>query len=101
VTDRDREFAQGLLLEAVDASCTMGIVESIYKRFFLKVPTSFRSILKSAAAIALQAIKQRWLKRCSDVSPANVKIYESIRGKLALNFRTVMELRLQTGELTY
>src|SRR5712691_265667 len=59
VTGSDREFAQGLLLEAVDASCTMGIVESIYRRFYLKVPTSFGSILKSAAAIAAQAIRNR------------------------------------------
>jgi len=79
----------------------MGIVESIYRRFYLKVPTSFGSILKSAAAIALQAIQNHWLKKCHEIDPAKVKIYESIRRTLALNFHTAMQLRLQTGELTY
>src|SRR6266481_3925863 len=37
VTDSDRDFAQGLLLEAVDASCTMEITESIFTKFYLKV----------------------------------------------------------------
>jgi len=101
VTGGDQEFAQGLLLEAVDASCTMGIVESIFKKFYLKVPTSFRSILKSAASIAAQAIANRWFKRCSNIDPNKVKIYESIRKTLARNFRTVMQLRLDTGDLTY
>jgi len=41
------------------------------------------------------------MKRCSDINPANVKIYESIRGRLALNFRSGRQLRLQTGELVY
>jgi len=101
ITDADRGFAQALLVEAVDASCTMGIAESLYRRFFLKVPTSFTSILKSAAAVALQAIQNRWFKRCTNVTSADVKIYESVRKTLALNFRSVMQLRLQTGELTY
>ncbi len=101
VASSDQEFAQGLLLEAVDASCAMGITESIFKKFYLKVPTSFGSILKSAASIAAQAIANRWFKRCSNIDPAKIKIYESIRNTLARNFRTVMQLRLDTGELTY
>jgi hypothetical protein len=101
VTDSDRDFAQGLLLEAVDASCTMETTESIFKKFYLKVPTSFGSILKSAAAIAAKAIENRWSGRCRKIDPAKVRIYESVRKTLARNFVTVMRLRLQTGELMY
>jgi len=101
VTDADRGFAQALLVEAVDASCTMGVAESIYKKFLMKVPTSFKEIAKSAARIALEAIKNRWLKRCGSITAADVKIYESVRATLARSFRAVLLLRLQTGELTY
>jgi len=97
VTDSDRDFAQGLLLEAVDASCTMEITESIFTKFYLKVPKSFGSILKSAADIAVKAIKNRWLGKCKKIDPAKVKIYESVRKTLARNFATVMRLRLQIG----
>jgi len=101
ITDADRGFAQALLLEAIEASCTMGIVESIYKKFFLKVPTTFSSIARSVAAIVVQALKNRWFKRCSNIQSADAKVYESIRSRLALNFRSVIQLRMNTGELTF
>lgn len=101
VTDQEREFAQGLLLEAVDASCTIGIMESIYRRFFMKVPTSFKNIFRSAMKIVRHGVHQLWFKRCRELSAEQVKVYESIRRTLARNFHSVMRLRLETGELTY
>ena len=101
ITDMDREFAQALLVEAIDASCTMGIVEDIYNRFFMKVPGSFKDIAKSAVKIAAKAIAARWFGRCRLTDPSKARIYESIRRTLALKFRTVIDLRLSTGELTY
>src|SRR5262245_49652996 len=88
ITDGDREFAQALLLEAVDASCTMGVVESIYRRFFMKVPGSFKSILRSAMKVVGEAVRQRWFKRCRDLNAARAKVYESVRASLARNFPT-------------
>jgi hypothetical protein len=101
LTDKDREFAQALLVEAIDASCTMGIVEDIYNRFFMKIPGSFKDIAKSAVKIAAKAIAARWFGRCRLTDPSKARIYESIRRTLARNFRTVIELRLSTGELDY
>jgi hypothetical protein len=97
ISDSDRDFAQGLLLEAVDASCTMEVAESLFTKFYLKVPKTFSSILKSAADIAVKAIKNRWLGKCKKIDPAEVKIYESVRKTLARNFVTEMRLRVQTG----
>lgn len=97
ITDSDREFAQGLLLEAVDASCTMEITESIFNKFYLKVPKDFGSIFKSAASIAAKATANRWLGKCKKIDPSKVKIYDSVRKTLARNFVTVMRIRLQTG----
>ena len=97
ITDADREFAQGLLVEAIDASYPMGIMEQVYRRFFLRVPTSFNSIVKSARKIAMHAIRQRWLRRTQNITSDQVKIYDSVRVTLARNFRSVFEIRLQTG----
>jgi hypothetical protein len=97
INDADREFAQGLLVEAIDASYPMGIMEQVYRRFFLRVPTSFKSIAKSAVKIALYAIRQRWLRRTQSLTSDQVKIYENVRVTLARNFRSVFEIRLQTG----
>ncbi|MBZ5701863.1 MAG: hypothetical protein LAN84_08445 [Acidobacteriia bacterium] len=101
LTDKDREFAQALLVEAIDASCTMGVVEDIYNRFFMKIPGSFKDIAKSAMKIAARAIAARWFGRCRLTDPGQARIYESIRRTLALKFKTVIVLRLSTGELDY
>lgn len=101
ITDADRGFAQALLLEALDASCSMGIVESIYKKFYMNIPRSFSLIAKSAASIVIQALKNRWFNRCADIRSPDAKIYESIRSRLALNFRSVIQLRMNTGELIF
>lgn len=101
LTDGDREFAQGLLVEAVDASCSMGVVEGIYRSFFMKVPTSFRSIVRAAIRVARKAVQDRLFGRCRSLDPSQARIYESVRRSLARNFRTVWALRRQTGELTY
>jgi hypothetical protein len=101
LTDRDREFAQALLLEAVDASCSMNVVENIYRSFFMKVPGSFAQIRKAAVKIARKAIEDRLFGRCKNLDLAKVRIYESIRRTIALKHRSSWEIRQQGGELTY
>jgi hypothetical protein len=101
ITDQDRSFAQALLIEAADASHSMGIVEAIYRHFFMKVPTSFKSIGKALLKVAKKAVTEKWFKRVKTVAEAEkVQIYESVRVTLQRNFRTVFTLRRTTGELT-
>lgn len=101
ITDKDREFAQALLVEAIDASCTMGIVEDVFHRFFMKIPASFKDIAKSAMKIAAKAIAARWFGRCRLTDPGKARIYENVRVSLARNFRSVIDERRMGGELTY
>ncbi len=101
ITDADRGFAQGLLLEAIDASNSKGIVEDIYRTTFMKVPTSFRSLRNMAIKLAKKALAHGWFKRTPDVRSEDLKVYESVRRTIAQKFVRVIDLRLQTGNLIY
>lgn len=101
VTAADRAFAQALLVEAVDATLTMGVVEELYRRFFGRVPRSFQSIATSVLKVIRRALHSQWLRTRSVVDPSRIRIYENVRVTLARNFRSVLELRLQSGELVY
>jgi hypothetical protein len=101
VTLADRAFAQALMVEAADTSLTMGLMEEVYRRFFGRVPSSFRSIAKSMLKILRKAVHNRWLRSSKEFDAAKVKIYENVRATLARSFRSVLEVRLQTGELVY
>jgi hypothetical protein len=101
VTTADRAFAQALMVEAADASLTMGVMETVYRRFFGRVPRSFGSIASSMLKVLRKAVHNRWLRSSKEFDAAKVKIYENVRATLARNFRSVLELRLQTGELVY
>ncbi len=101
ITDQDRSFAQALMIEAADMSHAMGIVDAIYKTFFMKVPTSFKSIRNALVKLGKKAIEDGWFKKIKTVEEAEkVQIYESVRTRLQANFVTVMRLRRATGELT-
>jgi hypothetical protein len=55
-------------------------------------------ICTTAAAIC--AAKPQWLRRTRAITPDQVKIDENIRVTLARDFRSVFEIRLQTGSYT-
>jgi hypothetical protein len=102
ITDADREFAQALLVEAADASHSMGIVETLYRTFFAKVATSFGDVRNMLKKVARKAIEDRWFTRIKSVEDAEKQeIYESVRVTLSRNFRSAWDLRRQNGELTY
>lgn len=77
-----REFAQGLLIEAVDASYAMGLVEIIFRSAYAKPGKSGSSFLKTFARKA----SVKWFKHAKATDLSTVKIYETVRRQLRYNF---------------
>jgi len=96
MTDALREFAQALLVAAVDASNRIGWMKAIWRA--TAVPgASMKSVFaKLAKKGGVQWFKS--LKRSS--GPFNAKIYEFVRNELSRRFRTdlsVMSLARSGG----
>ena len=95
MTDHVREFAQGLLLEAIDASYALGwvqIVFSVFEGIFYKQPTT--SLKKVIKKFAKKAAKH-WFKHVKNITDlSHIQIYEIVRIQLNQNFSTTMTLYL-------
>ena len=100
LSESDRGFAQGLLVEAIDGSYQMGFIEIIFRTFAYKVATSLSDIKDMIKEFLKQATKH-WFEHATSQDLKDPKIYESVRVTLARNFRTVWNIRMATGELTY
>jgi hypothetical protein len=98
VTDEMRGFAQGLIVEATDASLTMAITKTIFERFFMRRTRSLKSIAKSAGKVIQQAWRSQRMRN-KQINLDLVMIYDSVRVTLARNFRTELELMLMGVEL--
>ncbi len=85
VTDRVRGFAQGLLVEAVDASYAMGYIEALF-RASVNPTGGAAKIMKS---FGKKAVKH-WFKHATAADLRDIKIYESVRLRLAINFKSIM-----------
>lgn len=96
ITYGDMNFAQGLLVEAIDASYKMGFVEIIFNNAFLKVPGSFSDVKKMIKKIAKESTKH-WYKNIGKNKLDDATIYIIVRDRIALNFKSVMGIRMQTG----
>ena len=100
MTDQDINFAQGLLVEAIDASYKMGYVHIIFDSFYGKIPGSFSSIRDICKSFIKKAAKH-WFKHLGRKKLEDAEIYVAVRNQLALNFRSVLDIRQETGELIY
>jgi hypothetical protein len=100
VTDADVNFAQGLLLEAIDASYQMGYVQIIFDTFYGKVPGSFTDVRSMVKSFVKKAAKH-WFKHLGTKTLESAEIYNSVRNTIANNFSSVMRIRQDTGELIY
>ncbi|MGJ4942358.1 hypothetical protein ACQR1W_17415 [Bradyrhizobium sp. HKCCYLS1011] len=100
LTDEDINFAQGLLLEAIDASYKMGYVHIVYDQFYGKIPGSFTDLASIIRSFAKKAARH-WFRHLGRKTLNSAEIYAAVRQQIALNFKTVMELRKQSGELVY
>lgn len=100
LTVEDRGFAQALLVEAIDRSYEMGFVEILFRSFYGKIPASFSSVRDMAKAFAKAAAKH-WFQYATRKDLEDPQIYENVRRKIAVNFRSVWRIRIETGELSY
>jgi hypothetical protein len=86
---QDREFAQALLVEAIDASNEMGIISSLFSSS-ANPTSSVRSIITQFVAKSML----RWFRtERSSAPPYERTIYASIRNTLCRNWRTAWECR--------
>lgn len=94
MTHKMREFAQGLLVEAVDASYALGFVEAIFKGAYAQPGKAAKAFLRT---FALRAYN-KWFKHAKPADLANLKIYVRIRDQLRVNFETPF-LRIISGSI--
>jgi hypothetical protein len=101
LTPSDINFAQGLLVEAIDASYKMGYVHIVYDTFYAKVPGSLAGVKSLIKSFAKKAARH-WFKHVTArTNFDDVEIYDAVRGQLAVNFKSIVEIRQATGDLTY
>ncbi len=81
INDKIREFAQGLLLEAVDASYALGFVHSLFGAVFNPGLGAKKVLFK----FAKKALKH-WFKYATAKDLMNIKIYEVVRLALESGF---------------
>lgn len=100
LTDKDRSFAQALLVEAVDRSYDMGYAEILFDKFFGSTSVSAKDVQDLAKRFLKHAV-ERWFRHATKADLRDPKIYESVRSSLARNARSVWKIRVPTGKLTY
>ena len=88
ITMRDREFAQALLVEAIDASRSMWYIQTLYKSAS-KPSSSAESIIKSFAKKALT----RWFKSKVAGKEAKVVIYDSVKSTIRWKTSSIWRMR--------
>ena len=101
MTDEYRGFAQGLLVEALDASYKLGFVEIIMNTALYKVPTGFDQIASIIQSMAKKSVFQWFKYRKRSEKLEDAKIYEMVRITVSRNFRSVFEIGLATDDLSY
>ena len=83
MSDYLRGFAQGLLVEAIDASYSVGYVRALFESPANPAKGAM-SIIKKFAKKATKL----WFKHASVHDLQNVKIYDFVRDNIARSFRT-------------
>lgn len=82
-----REFAQGLLIEAVDASYSFGFIDILFRSLLSPRP-NVRKILKKFAKRA----SKHWFKHATAGDLTQIKIYDRVRERLEANFGPVLRM---------
>ncbi len=86
MSDYLRGFAQGLLVEAIDASYAVGYVQGLFESVRNPVKGA-RKILKSFGRKA----SQNWFKHASVHNLQNVKVYNFVLNHMGWHFSRVLE----------
>jgi hypothetical protein len=102
IDEQYRPFAQGLLVEAIDASYEMGYVEILFRKFLVPTPAGFSS-LRGLIKSFVKSASKHWFKNLDRHHKTldDATIYESVRATVSNNFVSVFRIGLQTGDLTY
>lgn len=85
-----RNFAQGLLVEAVDATYALGFIEIIWRTSY----NPGNGMLKALSKIGRRAARH-WFKHASPDDLLNAKISSRVRDQLALSFASVFSMMLE------
>lgn len=89
ITDPVREFAQGLLVEAVDASYALGFVDALF-RVTVNPGAGAKKVLIKFGKKALR----HWFKHATTQDLMRIKIYDRVRDQLALRFGRILVLHI-------
>lgn len=84
INNEFREFAQALLIEAIEESYAMGFVEVLLRTYFGGISNGF-----NIAAFIRKAVRGCWSNMEILAKPEKARIYESVRRTIALNFGRV------------
>jgi hypothetical protein len=85
VTIALRNFAQGLLVEAVDATYALGYVEILLTTFYNPGGGMKKALMKAGRKAA-----RHWFKHATDRDLHNAKVAETVRRQLSYAFATSM-----------
>ncbi len=89
-----RVFAQGLLVEAIDASYSVGYVKGLFE----SVANPTKGAMKIIKSFGRKAASH-WFKNASVHDLQNVKIYDFVRDNIARSFRTRLRDFLASNKL--
>jgi len=90
VTTELRNFAQGLLVEAIDGTYALGYVEIIWRASY----NPGTGMLKALAKIGRKAAKH-WFKHATQDNLLKAKISSRVRDQLAHSFASVLPMMLE------
>jgi len=90
IDDRARAFAQGLLVEAIERSCQLGFVEALF-RAGANPTKGATAVLKSFGKRAAK----HWFKHATAKDLSDIKIYDMVRDRLAVNFHFHMHALIE------
>jgi len=83
MSDSLRGFAQGLLVKAIDYSYAVGYVESMFRSVANPTAGGLKVLKKFGRKAAIN-----WFKYATVHDLQNVKVYDFLRDRLAIGFRT-------------
>jgi hypothetical protein len=97
---RQRALAQGLLVEALDASYAMGFVDALATAAWnamVKDPTKSWEVIRGIAVDFCKKALPHWFRHATAQDLRDPRIYESARVAVARQFRGVVETEIGAG----
>jgi hypothetical protein len=94
VTKEVRRFAQVLLIAAIDASYALGYIESVFST--VAKPAGLAKMGRKLA----QRFVQHWWKHAKVKDLQDVRVYDAVRTRVAVNFKSEMDLLLIDNSLS-